>query len=122
MLQISLEDIMTGLATTNENNNKIVILSDRGTMDGSAYLSKELWDTMLDQYDLNQNKLCNQRYDLVIHLSTTADGAEQFYQLENNEARHENIKFALEIDKKLQEAYIEHQNFIQIHNHDCENF
>lgn len=39
---------MTGLATTNEHNNKIVILSDRGTMDGSAYLSKELWETMLD--------------------------------------------------------------------------
>lgn len=39
---------MAGLASTNEHTNKIVILSDRGTMDGSAYLSKELWDTMLD--------------------------------------------------------------------------
>ena len=35
---MSLEDIMAGLATCNENGGDIVILCDRGTLDGSAYL------------------------------------------------------------------------------------
>ena len=55
-------------------------------MDGKAYLNDELWEAMLRQYDLNENKLRDLRYDLVIHLSTTADGAEEFYSHLNNEA------------------------------------
>ena len=72
---LSLEDIMVGLATTDEKGGPIVILSDRGTMDGSAYLEKSLWDTLLNDYELNESKIRDNRYDLVIHLSTTADGA-----------------------------------------------
>jgi len=45
-------------------------------MDGSAYLEKHLWETLLQDYDLNEKKLRDNRYDLVIHLSTAADGAE----------------------------------------------
>ncbi len=66
---------MVGLATTDEKGGPIVILSDRGTMDGSAYLDKSLWDTLLNDYELNESKLRDNRYDLVIHLSTSADGA-----------------------------------------------
>ncbi len=96
-----LEDIMTGLATCNENGRNIVILSDRGTLDGSAYLERKLWTTLLHEYDLNERKLRDLRYDLVIHLSTCADGAEKFYTLENNDARSEGLKFAIELDLKL---------------------
>ena len=35
----------------------------------------------------NENSLRDERYDLVIHLSTTADGAENYYSLKNNNAR-----------------------------------
>lgn len=76
MLQMSLEDIITGLATTNESNGQIVIISDRGTMDHSAYLSPELWYSLLYQFELNEAKLRDLRYDIVIHMSSSADGAE----------------------------------------------
>ena len=44
-------------------------------MDGSAYLEENLWETLLNDYELNESKLRDNRYDLVIHLSTSADGA-----------------------------------------------
>ena len=70
-------------------------------MDGNAYVTKNIWNRILEDYDLNEHKLRDQRYDLVIHLSTAADGAEEFYSLENNQARSESIPFARELDKKL---------------------
>lgn len=81
-------------------------------MDGSAYVSKHIWNRILTDYDLNEHKLRDSRYDLVIHLSSAADGAESYYTLGNNQARSESIEFAKEIDKKLQEAWINHPNFV----------
>lgn len=65
-------------------NKNIVLLCDRGTMDGSAYVSKDIWNRIINDYDLNENKLRDFRYDLVIHLSSAADGAVEYYTLENN--------------------------------------
>lgn len=115
MLQMYLEDLFVGIAATG-SNEKIVLVCDRGTMDGSAYLSKNLWNTLLHDYDLVLEKVRDQRYDLVIHLTTAADGAEKYYTLANNQARSETIEFARIIDKNLQEAWIDHPNFVQINN------
>lgn len=81
-------------------------------MDGSAYVSKQIWNRILTDYDLNEHKLRDSRYDLVIHLSSAADGAMEYYTLGNNEARHESVSFAIELDSKLQEAWINHPNFV----------
>lgn len=75
MLQMSLEDIMLGLAC-NSSDGDIVLLCDRGTMDGSAYISKKLWNSLLTEYDLNLTKIRDRRYDLVVHISSAANGAE----------------------------------------------
>lgn len=122
MLQMSLEDIYAGLATTNEDRGNIILLCDRGTMDGSAYMSKKLWNTLLNDFDLNEEKIRDKRYDLIIHLSTSADGAEKYYTNENNEARHESVNFARILDMNLQEAWIKHPNFVQINNKDFSCF
>ena len=45
-----------------------------------------------------KKKIRDDRYDLVIHLSTAADGAEKFYDLENNKARWETIEHAISVD------------------------
>ena len=49
---------------------------------------------------------------------TAADGAENFYQTENNEARYEGIKEAVELDKKLINAWVGHPHFSIIQNSD----
>jgi hypothetical protein len=53
-------------------------------MDGKAYCSDELWRTCLDEMNLNEINMCEKRYDCIIHLVTTADGAPEFYTLANN--------------------------------------
>lgn len=84
MMQISLEDLFKGIATVEQPNKNIVLICDRGTMDGSAYVSKGIWDRIIQDNDLSEHKLRDLRYDLVIHMSTAADGAEEFYTLDNN--------------------------------------
>jgi hypothetical protein len=44
-------------------------------------------------------------------LVSAADGAENFYSKENNEARYESIKEAVELDKKLINAWVGHPHF-----------
>jgi len=47
---------------------------------------------------------------------TSADGAEEFYTLANNEARYENVKDAIETDKKLINAWVGHPYFHIVDN------
>lgn len=65
-----------------------VILTDRGLMDGSAYMKPENWQTLLDEKGWNEVTLRDRRYDAVIHLVTAADGATDYYNLDNA-ARYE---------------------------------
>lgn len=44
---MSIEDIIIGLATTDNQNQKIIIISDRGTMDHKAYIQPELWQALI---------------------------------------------------------------------------
>lgn len=117
---MSIEDAMAGLACTSGGAN-VVLLCDRGTMDGRAYMSKKNWEELLNEHELSLQKIRDQRYDLVIHLSSAANGAESYYSLSNNKARHEDLEFARTLDKKLEEAWIDHPNFVLINN-DFKNF
>ena len=99
-LQMSLEDIFTKIVQINTNQTCFV-LCDRGLMDGSAYLSPEQWDVLLNELGLYEQDIKDYRYDLVIHLTTAADGAEAFYHVDNNKARSEDVQAAIDLDKKV---------------------
>lgn len=47
---------------------------------------------------------------------TSANGAEGFYNSENNAARYENAKDATKLDKKLINAWVGHPHFSIIDN------
>jgi hypothetical protein len=47
---------------------------------------------------------------------TSADGAEEFYTSQNNEARYETVSMAKELDKKLINAWVGHPHFSIIDN------
>ena len=57
-------------------NQWVVILIDRGLLDGSAYVDKENWQALLDDLGVNTIMLRDNRYDGVLHMVTAADGAE----------------------------------------------
>jgi CYTH domain-containing protein len=56
------------------------------------------------------------RYNLVIHLVTAADGAEEFYTLSNNEARSESPEEARLLDRKTQHAWLGHPHHMIVDN------
>lgn len=86
---------------------KIIILYDRGLLDNKAYVSKEEFETILDKFNTTENELID-RYDLVLHLVTTANGAEEHYTLANNTARSESLEDARRIDELTLNAWIGH--------------
>lgn len=71
---------------------------DRGLMDGSAYVSDENWQALMDDLGVNVVQLRDVRYDAVLHMVTAANGAEEFYASINNEARYESKEEAIEKD------------------------
>lgn len=53
---------------------------------------------------------------------TAAEGAENFYTLKNNEARHEGIDTAKKLDKKTLNAWIQHPRINIVPNVEGESF
>lgn len=69
-----------------------------------------------DQMNWNAIVLSHKRYDMVLHVVTCADGASTFYTTENNQARYETVDEAIEIDRKLQNAYNGHPHHRIVRN------
>lgn len=119
--QIEYENIFRELAKDRLCEGPTVILCDRGINDAWAYMSKEMRALIKNEYDLNIQKMVNWRYDCCVHMVTAADGAEDFYNLSTNMARHEDANKARVIDKIIQNAYLIHKN-LQIIDNSSENF
>jgi hypothetical protein len=94
----------------------VVILIDRGLLDGSAYVSRPEWQALCDDLNMNIVSMRDNRYDAILHMVTAADGASKFYAALSNEARYESIEEAVTKDKKLREAYMGHKKWIFIDN------
>ena len=112
--QIQLEDSFKNYAKS--CNQKCVLLCDRGLMDGAAYVTDEIWAGVLKSVNMDVVSARDTRYDAIFHLVTAADGAETFYSLANNEARHESVEEAIAQDRKTQNAWNGHPHHIIIDN------
>ena len=97
-------------------NKPAVVLSDRGTMDGSVYMSDAEWGRLMKEKQTDRVTLRDTRYDAVFHLVTAADGAEKFYTLANNKVRTESIQSAVDVDHKTQKAWVGHPHLYVIDN------
>ncbi len=85
-------------------------------MDGMAYTDDNVWQALLDETGWSTIQLRDRRYESVIHMVTSADGAENFYTDVNNEARYETVDQAKELDKKLINAWVGHPHFSIVDN------
>lgn len=112
--QMSLEDAFTAVARASRKT--CFILSDRGACDGRAYMSEKMWRRMLAENGWDMVQLRDARYDLVLHLVTAADGATDFYSLENNKARTETPQEAVDLDRKTQKAWVGHPHLSIVDN------
>lgn len=71
-------------------------------------MSEECWQRFLRSNNWNPVELRDNRYNQVIHLVSSADGAEDYYNIEGNPARTEGIELARELDRKTMEAWVGH--------------
>eukprot|EP00662_Eupelagonemidae_sp_cell21_P057371 gene57371-biopygen46970 len=71
---------------------------------------------VLHQLTPHAHGLRDKRYDLILHLVTAADGAEEFYSLDNNEARRETPEEARSQDRRLREVWLGHPRHVVINN------
>ena len=116
-LQMALEDIYTEIAERCTGN--VVVLCNTGVVDSSAYVSKEIWQAILDELGVTQVHLRDFRYDAVIHLVTSAQGAEHLYSRLD---KISSIEEARNVDKLLQDAYTGHPKFSIISNENGQSF
>ncbi|MBI1956833.1 MAG: AAA family ATPase [Candidatus Niyogibacteria bacterium] len=86
-------------------NDRIVILYDRAEMDGAAYLPREQFEALVHEEGLTIPDI-RDHYAAAFHLLTAANGAESFYTLANNAARHETPDEAREKDRRTLAAWI----------------
>jgi predicted ATPase len=93
-----------------------VVLCDRGTMDGTVYISKEDFAKVMEERGTDMVQLRDNRYDAIFHLVTCADGAAHAYTLENNKVRTETPQEAIAVDRKTQNAWVGHPHLYVIDN------
>ena len=117
VLLYSLEREMryVAMAKELEPDKRIVILCDRGVLDGKAYVGGSDFARLLQEMGLSFHDL-RERYRGAVHLVTAADGAEQYYTLGNNAARSETPERARELDRLTLQAWQGHQHLHVIDN------
>lgn len=121
-LQLVLEDIFMEILMIKPGNTskRALLLCDRGLLDGCAYMSQDHWRVLLNMLGVYVPDIRENRYDLVLHMVTAANGAAQAYNL-SNRARHESLEQAVDLDEKLRRAWANHPAHFLISN-DVESF
>ena len=89
---------------------KILIVCDRGLLDGKAYMSDTAFSDLCKNTQLSEAKI-HDRYDAVFHMTTAAKGATNFYTTANNSARTETVEEAIAIDDRLISIWSGHPYF-----------
>ncbi|NLT24449.1 MAG: AAA family ATPase [Syntrophorhabdus sp.] len=114
-MQMSFEDTYKQAVSRIFPERRKVILLDRGIMDIRAFLTDDVFNSILKKKGLTRAAI-RHRYDGVIHLVTAADGAAEYYTGENNSARLETPEEALRIDVRTKESWLGHPRFKIIDN------
>lgn len=86
--------------------DKVLIVCDRGVLDCKTFITDKEFDDIIKKLNVNFNP--NTYYDAIFHLTTSAIGAEEHYNLDNP-ARREGVKDAVLQDEKLVEVYNKHK-------------
>lgn len=112
-MQLAAERAFTAIAE--RTGRATILVMDRGLLDGKGYLpSLEMWTKILERHNVDEEYLLG-RYDAIIHLVSSADGAEQFYKSGNvtdDEGRavfrRETLEEARALDCKMRECWAAH--------------
>ena len=124
-MQLQLERSMTSIAAS--TGRPSIIVFDRGLLDGKGYMEPAVWERVRAELDKEVGGITEEyilrRYDGVLHLTTAADGAVDYYKwghvtddAGNAVYRMETPKQAIELDRKMRECWKEHPRHLVIGN------
>lgn len=88
----------------------VLILSDRGCMDHMVYAGKNARKIIYKETGWTKDQIRDSRYDLVIHLVTSAKGALEYYKKANEEKFKESVEEALFLDQTTEFLWMGHPN------------
>ena len=111
-----LEKEFRATAQNAANSGKFIMLGDRGLMDPWPYMPDGMFEQVLQKEGLTILEARDTHCEAVFHLITAADGAEEFYTLENNSARLETPEEAHKFDKETLNAWMGHPHLRVIDN------
>jgi len=111
--QLAMEDCFERIAKA--SGQPTVLLCDRGAGDASAYHDRESWPKIARaalpaDFKGDPCRFMIDRYDLVLHLVSCAIGAPEHYTKEGNSARRESPEEAIEVDRRIRQAWDTHPN------------
>lgn len=103
------------------NDKDIVIIYDRALLDNKAYIGDLDFNELLYELSIKFGKRIDEssilnRYDMVIHLVTSA--GKKGYSLENNNARYEKEDDAILLDKRILSSWMMHDNLQVVDSYD----
>ncbi|MBE5821480.1 MAG: hypothetical protein E7311_02690 [Clostridiales bacterium] len=104
-------NIITAIEEANMDN--VIILLDRGLMDGKAYMDAEDFRNMAKKYAFSETNIY-MRYDTVIYLESVSIQFPEIFSDENNKARKSNVNQAKVFDEKVKEIWKKHHDFIEV--------
>ncbi|XP_046576813.1 TRPL translocation defect protein 14-like [Haliotis rubra] len=114
MMQI--ENTYIQLAKSMLAKRNVLMICDRGVMDGSAYLEKKDWERMKQLNEWNEIDIRDNRYNQIIHMVSAAKGAEDFYTVAGHKTRHEDLEGARQLDSITANAWVGHPYYDVIDN------
>ncbi len=95
---------------------RVVVLCDRGAMDGAAYITHAQFELLLGALELRRTDLRDARYDLVVFLESLAVDMPELYTLANNPARSESVELARTVNSRTLEAWTGCPHLVQVGN------
>ncbi len=110
LLELQLKKEQIFLKSAEKLGKNVVIVYDRGCLDGKAYLKDEEYAQILDELRLNEEDLLNS-YDAVIFLDSAAMRNDMIYSTANNPARKETADEAKKINIRTQNIWNKHKLF-----------
>lgn len=93
---------------------KVLIICDRGLLDNKAYVSRAEFETILSSFDRTEADVIAS-YDAVIHLVSSANGAEYAYSY-NNAVRYETLEQARDQEERALLCWQKHPRRVVIGN------
>jgi hypothetical protein len=108
--QMQLENYFYDCAV--QDGEKAVVLIQNGIMDVKALVERDMWDGVLGENNWHELELKEQRYDVVIHMQSSAIGVPDLFPSQDSEI----IRAAIQRDTMIRDAWVGHPKLKIIKN------